>query len=44
MLQNGDNLTVMGNPIALLLKAVGGNPIEENIFDIEEDAIQCYTA
>ena len=44
LLQNGDNLTVMGNPIALLLKAVGGNPIEENIFDIEEDAIQCYTA
>lgn len=42
--QEGDNLTVMGNPIALLMKAVGENPLEENIFQIEEDAIECYTA
>ena len=41
--QEGDNLTVMGNPIALLMKAVGMNPIEEGIFQIESDAIQCYT-
>lgn len=41
--QQGDNLTIMGNPIALLMKAVGENPLEENIFDVEEDAIQCYT-
>lgn len=25
------------------MKAVGENPLEENIFDVEEDAIQCYT-
>ena len=34
----------MGNPIALLMKAVGGNPLDENIFEVEEDTIQCYTA
>lgn len=44
LLQEGDNLTVMGNPIALLMKAVGDNPLEENIFELESDAIQCYTA
>lgn len=43
LLQEGDNLTVMGNPIALLMKAVGDNPLEENIFELESDAVQCYT-
>ena len=41
--QEGDNLTVMGNPIALLMKAVGVNPLDEGIFQIESDVIQCYT-
>ena len=41
--QQGDNLTICGNPIALLMKAVGENPLDENIFRIEDDAIQCYT-
>ena len=41
--QHGDNLTICGNPIALLMKAVGENPLDENIFRIEDDAIQCYT-
>lgn len=44
LLQEGDNLTVMGNPIALLMKAVGDNPLEANIFELESDAVQCYTA
>lgn len=42
--QEGDNLTVMGNPIALLMKAVGMNPLAEGVFEIESDGIQCYTA
>lgn len=41
--QHGDNLTICGNPIALLMKAVGENPLNENIFEIEDDAIQCCT-
>lgn len=41
--QHGDNLTICGNPIALLMKALGEKPLDENIFRIEDDAIQCYT-
>lgn len=29
--------------VALLMKAAGENPLEEGIFEVEEDAIQCYT-
>lgn len=41
--QTGDNLTIMDNPIGLLLKAVGKNPLEEGCFEVMEDAVQCYT-
>ncbi len=44
LLQNGDNLTIMDNPIALLLKAVGADPLQENCFEVMEDGIQCYTS
>jgi len=43
LLQNGDNLTIMDNPIALLLKAVGADPLQEGCFDVVEDGVQCYT-
>lgn len=42
--QNGDNLTIMGNPIALLMRALGENPEEEGIFKVQNDGIQCYTS
>lgn len=43
LLQDGDNLTIMDNPIALLLKAVGdNNPLDEGCFEIMEDGVQCY--
>ena len=41
--QVGDNLTIMDNPIGLLLKAVGENPLEEGCFELMTDAVQCYT-
>lgn len=41
--QVGDNLTIMDNPIGLLLKAVGENPLEEGCFEVMKDAVQCYT-
>ncbi len=41
--QIGDNLTIMDNPIGLLLKAVGENPLDEGCFEVVEDAVQCYT-
>lgn len=41
--QYGDNLTIMDNPIALLIKAIGGNPLEEGCFEVVNDGVQCYT-
>lgn len=41
--QVGDNITIMDNPIGLLLKAVGENPLDEGCFELMEDAVQCYT-
>lgn len=41
--QFGDNLTIMDNPVALLLKAVGKNPLEEGCFEVMQDGVQCYT-
>lgn len=44
LLQKGDNLTICGNPIALLLKAIRKNPMEDHCFEAKKDVIQCYTA
>lgn len=44
LLQVGDNLTIMDNPVALLMKAVGENPLDENCFEIKSDGVQCYTS
>lgn len=42
--QVADNLTIMDNPIALLLKAVGDkNFLDEGCFEIMKDGVQCYT-
>lgn len=41
--QPGDNLTIMDNPIALLLKAVGDDPLKEDCFKVLPGAVQCYT-
>ena len=41
--QYGDNLTIMDNPIAMLIKAVGGNPLDEGCFEVMKDGVQCYT-
>lgn len=43
LFQNGDNLTIMDNPLALLMKVVGDNPLEEGCFNVIEDGVQCYT-
>lgn len=41
--QVGDNLTIMDNPIALLMKAVGKESLEEGCFELMHDGVQCYT-
>lgn len=40
---NGDNLTVCGNPYALLLYSVGENFTTDQTFKHEDGCIQCYT-
>lgn len=42
--QVGDNLTIMDNPISLLMKAVGDKKfLDEGCFGLMEDGVQCYT-
>lgn len=40
---NADNLTICGNPYALLLYSVGGNWEKDPTLNYEEGTIQCYT-
>lgn len=43
LLQHGDNLTICGNPVAMLMKVTGQDFLNENCFEQIEDGIQCYT-
>lgn len=46
IIQNADNLVIVGSPYAMLLYGATGNPADvdkDNTFCKEEDAIQCYT-
>lgn len=44
LLQNAENLTIVGSPYAMLMWTVGLNPEDDPTFENEDDAIQCYTA
>ncbi len=44
LLQYGDNLTICGNPVALLMKVTGQDFLKEPCFKPIENGIQCYTA
>lgn len=43
IIQNADNLVIVGSPYAMLLHSVGENPLSDDTFVPEADAIQCYT-
>lgn len=43
LFQTGDNLTIMDNPVALLMRAVGEDPLKEGCFKVLDDGVQCYT-
>lgn len=43
VIQNAENLTIIGSPYAMLLAIVGGNPEDDPTFEHEDDAIQCWT-
>ena len=38
-----DNLVIVGSPYAMLLSAVGEDPLMDKTFSTEKDSIQCYT-
>lgn len=44
IIQNGDNLVIVGSPYAMLMASVGLNPEDDPTFDQEDGTIQCYTA
>lgn len=43
LLQYGDNLTICGNPVALLMKVTGQDFLNEPCFKRIDNGIQCYT-
>jgi len=43
LFQYGDNLTICGNPIALLMQVTGEGYKQEKCFENINDGIQCYT-
>lgn len=43
IIQNADNLVIVGSPYAMLLHSVGEDVEKDFTFTTEEDAIQCYT-
>ena len=43
LIQNADNLTIVGNPYGMLMHSVGLNPENDPTFDNEDNTIQCYT-
>lgn len=43
VLQNGDNLVIVGNPYGMLMHAVGEDALADPTFAHEDGCIQCYT-
>ena len=43
IIQNGDNLVIVGSPYAMLLSTVGENPFDDDTFEQEDGTIQCFT-
>lgn len=44
ILQNADNLVIVGNPYGLLMHSVGEDCLQDPTFEHEEGTIQCWTA
>ena len=43
VLQDADNLVIVGSPYAMLLHSVGEDVNKDDTFNVENDCIQCYT-
>jgi hypothetical protein len=44
IIQNGDNLVIVGNPYGMLMHSVGENALDDPTFKHEDGCIQCWTA
>lgn len=44
VLQDADNLVIVGSPYAMLMHAVGEDPLQDPTFEVEDGAIQCWTS
>lgn len=44
IVQNGDNLVIVGSPYAMLLHSVGEDALSDPTFETEDEAMQCWTA
>ena len=44
VLQDADNLVIVGSPYAMLMYAVGEDPLQDPTFEVEDGAIQCWTS
>lgn len=43
IIQNADNLVIIGSPYAMLLHSVGVDALTDITFDVEQGVIQCWT-
>lgn len=43
VINNADNLTLVGNPYAMLMYTAGLNPEDDPTLNVEDGCIQCYT-
>lgn len=43
LIQNADNLVIVGSPMAMLMHSVGEDPRADPTFECEAGTIQCYT-
>lgn len=44
IIQNADNLVIVGNPYGMLMHSVGEDALQDPTFSQEDNCIQCYTA
>lgn len=44
LIQNADNLVIVGNPYGMLLYSIGEDPLEDPTFTKEGGCIQCWTS
>ena len=43
IIQDADNLVIIGSPYAMLLHAAGADALADDTFSVEDEAIQCFT-